>query len=103
LDEKRILDVINIEKQADEIYSKSVAESERIPQQAEQEAKILVENARLQAEKDAQSILASSQTTDEIEHILQEAESTIKHHETLAKHNSERATTYVISRIVGRG
>ena len=103
MNEKRINEVINIEKQADEIFSKSVAEAERIPQKAEQEAKELIENARVQAQKEAQNILASSQTTDETDRILHEADTTNKRNETLAKHNFERATTYVISRVVGRG
>jgi vacuolar-type H+-ATPase subunit H len=103
LNEKRIQEVIDIEKQADGIFSKAVSEAERIPQLAEQEAKALLENARQQAEKEAQALLANVQNTDETSKILDEAEETNKHQTTLAKHNFERTTTYIISRVVGRG
>jgi vacuolar-type H+-ATPase subunit H len=103
LNEKRIQDVIEIEKKADEIFNKAVAEADRIPQQAEQEVKALVESARLQAEKDAQTLLANAQTKDETDRILNQADETTRKNETLAKHNFERTTTYIISRVVGRG
>jgi len=103
LNEKRIQDVIEIEKKADEVFNKAVAEADRIPQLAEQEVKTLIENARLQAEKEAQALLANAQTKDETDRILSHAEETIRHNDTLAKHNFERSTTYVISRVVGKG
>ena len=103
MNEKRIQEVIEIEKKADEIFNKAVAEADRMPQQAEQEVKALIESARQQAEKEAQALLASAQTKDETDKILSQAEETIRHNATLASHNFERSTTYVISRVVGRG
>jgi vacuolar-type H+-ATPase subunit H len=103
LNEKRIQEVVKIEKQADEIFSKAVSEAERIPLLAEQETKSLIENGRSQAEKEAKVLIESSQTIDETNRILSDAESKIEHNATLAKRNIERATTYVISRVVGRG
>ncbi|MBA3073575.1 MAG: hypothetical protein FP831_08260 [Anaerolineae bacterium] len=103
MNEKRIQEVVKIEKQADEIFSKAVSEAERIPLLAEQETKSLIENGRSQAEKEAKVLIESSQTIDETNRILSDAESKIEHNATLAKRNIERATTYVISRVVGRG
>ena len=103
MNEKRIQEVVKIEKQADEIYSKAVSEAERIPLLAEQETKTLIENGRSQAEKEAKVLIESSQTNDETNRILRDAESKIEQNSTLAKRNFERATTYVISRVVGRG
>ncbi|PKN99079.1 MAG: hypothetical protein CVU42_09435 [Chloroflexi bacterium HGW-Chloroflexi-4] len=103
MNEKRIQEVIEIEKKADEIFNKAVAEAERMPQQAEQEVKVLIESARLQAEKEAQTLLANAQTKDESDKILSQAEETSQKNTALAKHNFERTTTYVISRVVGRG
>ena len=103
MNEKRIQEVVKIEKQADEIYAKAVSEAERIPLLAEQETKSLIENSRTQAEKEAKILLESSQTNDETNRILSDAGSKIEHNTTLAKRNIERATTYVISRVVGRG
>lgn len=103
MNEKRIQEVVKIEKQADEIYSKAVSEAERIPLLAEQETKSLIENGRSQAEKEAKVLIESSQTNDETNRILRDAESKIEQNSTLAKRNIERATAYVISRVVGRG
>jgi vacuolar-type H+-ATPase subunit H len=103
LNEKRIQEVVKIEKQADEILAKAVAEAERIPMLAEQETKALIENGCSQAEKEAKVLLESSLSNDETNKILREAESTNDHNATLAKRNFERATTYVVSRVVGRG
>ena len=103
MNEKRIQEVVKIEKQADEILAKAVSEADRIPLLAEQETKALIENGRSQAEKEAKVLLESSLSNDETNKILREAESTSEHNATLAKRNSERATTYVISRVVGRG
>lgn len=103
MNEKRIQEVIEIEKKADEIFSKAVAEADRIPQLAEQEVKVLIENSRMQAEKEAHALLANAQTKDESDKILSQAEETSHKNAALAKHNFERATTYVISRVVGRG
>lgn len=102
MNEKRIQEVIEIEKQADEIYNKAVSEAERIPQQAEQEAKTVIEKARLEAGKEAHEILANAEAKDECDRILVEAEKNIKHNQTLAKRNFDRAVTYVISRVLGR-
>ena len=102
MNEKRIQDVIEIEKQADEIYNKAVSEAERIPQQAEQEAKAIVEKARHDAEKDAREILANAEAKKDCDRILAEAEENIKHSQTLATRNFDRAVTYVISRVLGR-
>lgn len=103
MNEKRIQEVVKIEKQADEIFAKAVTEAERIPMLAEQETKALIENSRLLAEKETKVLLESSLTDEETNRILSEAESKIEHNSSLAKRNFERATTYVISRVVGRG
>lgn len=103
MNEKRIQEVVKIEKQADEIFSKAVTEAERIPLLAKQETKSLIENGRSTAEKEAKVLLESSLSDDETIRILSEAESKIDHNTALAKRNFERATTYVISRVVGRG
>ena len=102
MNENRIQDVIQIEKQADEIYNKAVHEAERIPQQAEQEAKVIIEKAKVEAEKEAQAILANAQAKEECEKILVDANESIQHNQTLAKRNFDRAVTYVISRVLGR-
>lgn len=102
MNEKRIQEVIEIEKQADDIYIQAVNEAARIPQQAEQEAKELVEKARHEAEKEAHAILASAEAKEECNRILAQVEETNARSQKLAKQNLNRAITYVISRVLGR-
>ncbi len=102
MNEKRIQEVIEIEKKAVEAYNKSVKDAERIPAQAEKDAKTLLEKSRSNAESEAQELLAKSHPTDQCEKILADAESQIKHNENSAKRNFDRAVSYVISRVLGR-
>jgi vacuolar-type H+-ATPase subunit H len=102
LNEKRIQEVIAIEKQADEVYAKAVKKAEQVPLQAEKEAKEIIEKTRGDAEKEAQDLIANAHPKEECEHILEDAEKQIHHNETLAKRHLDRAVTYVISRVLGR-
>jgi vacuolar-type H+-ATPase subunit H len=102
LNEKRIQEVIAIEKQADEINQKAISEAGSIPLQAKQEAKAIIEKARQDAEKEAQSILVKAEAKDECDRILDEAQNSIAKSQTLAKQNFNRAVTYVISRVLDR-
>lgn len=102
MNEKRIQEVIDIEKQADAIFNQAVNEADRIPRQAELEAKALIENVRAEAEKEAKKILANAEAKDECNKIMDKAEAEIQHSQTLAKRNFDRSVTYVISRVLGR-
>jgi vacuolar-type H+-ATPase subunit H len=102
LNEKKIQEVIEIEKQADAIFNQAVSEADRIPHQAEIEAKALIEKARSDAEKEAKEILANAEAKDECEKILAQAQENIQHGQTTAKQNFDRSVTFVISRVLGR-
>jgi vacuolar-type H+-ATPase subunit H len=102
LNEKRIQDVIEIEKQADEIYQKAVIEAARIPQLAETEAKKIVEKARQDAETEARQLIAEASVKEQTDRILAETEEKIQHNQKMAKNHFEHATSYVISRILGQ-
>jgi vacuolar-type H+-ATPase subunit H len=102
LNEKRIQEVIEIEKQASDAYNKAVKDAEHIPTQAEKDARGLVEKARSEAESEAAELLAKAQPKEESDRILADAEKGIQHAETCAKRHHDRAVTYVISRVLGR-
>jgi vacuolar-type H+-ATPase subunit H len=102
VNDKRIQDVIEIENQADEIYQKAVAESQRIPQEAEQEAKKLLSDAKAAAELQVQDLIKKAEAKQESDDILAKAEEAIHHNDALAKRNFDRAVSYVIARILGR-
>lgn len=102
MNEKRVKEVIEIEKQADEMFKKAAREAEKLPLQAEKDAQALVEKARAEAEEEARQMLASSQGKEDSARLLAEAEKQMHQNEQLAKRNFDRAVTYVISRVLGR-
>ena len=102
MNEKRIQEVIEIEKQAAEAYNKAVKEAERIPAQAEKEGKANIEKAHTEADAEAGELLAKSHPQEECDRILAEMDKQVQHGETLAKRNLDRAVTYVISRVLGQ-
>jgi len=102
LNEKRIQEVIEIEKQAADAYNKAVKDAERIPTLAEKDAKGLIEKANAEADAEAQEILAKAHPAEECDRILADTEKGIQHAETCAKRNHDRAVTYVISRVLVR-
>ncbi len=102
MNEKRIQQVLEIEKQADAIHARAVSQAAQIPQQAEQEAQALIEKARSEAEAEARKIVAEAQCDAECQHILKEAEERVRNDEILAMSNFDRAVNYVLARVVGR-
>jgi F0F1-type ATP synthase membrane subunit b/b' len=91
LNEKRIQQVLEFEKQANSIRDAMIVEASQLPVQAqkdaEQAAKQLVENAH-----------AEQECAD----ILSQAEDRVHRTETLALGNFNSAVAYVIARVIGR-
>jgi vacuolar-type H+-ATPase subunit H len=102
LNEKRIQQVLEIEKQAQAIHDKAVAEAERLPAQAEQEALAMVEKARADAQAEARALIAKAQAKEEVEAILVDANSKIQRIDVSAQANLSRAVSYVLNRVVGK-
>jgi vacuolar-type H+-ATPase subunit H len=102
LNEKRIQQVLEIEKQADAIHAQAVSQAAQLPQQAEQEAQTLIEKSRQTAQEEARKIVADAQCDDECQRILHETEERVKNNEVLAMSNFNRAVNYVLARVVGR-
>lgn len=102
MNEKLIDQVLQIEKQAQEIHEAARREAEQLPIQAEKEAQALIEKARLEAEEEARRLVASAQSKEESTRILGEAEEKGRQFESLAMSNIDRAVTYVLERVAGR-
>jgi len=102
LNDKRIQEVIEIEKQADAIREAALKEAQQIPVEAEQEAQDLIEKSRAQAEEEAHKLVEEAKSEEETQRILSEAEDKVKRTDTVAKSNFDRAVTYVLSRVVGK-
>jgi V/A-type H+/Na+-transporting ATPase subunit G/H len=102
LNENRIQQVLEIEKQANAIRDEMIAQAAQLPAQAEKEAQALLEKSRAAAQQEAQAILATAKAELESADIQSQAEEKIQRVETLAKGNLNRAVAYVVARVIGR-
>ena len=103
MNEKRIQQVLAIEKQANAIREAMISEAAQLPSQAEKEAQVLIEKARADAEHEAREIIAKAQAEEETTNILAQVKEKIHHTETLALGNYKHAVSFVLARVVGRG
>ena len=87
MNEKHIDQVLQIEKQAQEIHEAAKREAEQWPGQAEKEAQAAIEKARAEAEEEARRLSASAQSEEGAGRILGEAEEKARQLETLAMGN----------------
>ena len=102
MNENRIKQVLEIEKQAQEVYNAAVSEAQQLPVQAEQEAQAIVEQARAAAQEEARQIIARAKSEDEVDRILSQADEKNRQLEELAASNFDRAVTYILNRVTGR-
>ena len=102
MNEKRIQQVLEIEKKAEEIRAKAAAEAEQIPVRAEQEALELIDKARASAEEEARLLVTKAKAEQESAGILADADENIHRTDITAKNNFDRAVAYVLNRVVGR-
>src|ERR1043165_1252713 len=102
MNEKHIQQILEIEKQAQEIHEAAVKEAQQLPVLAEQEAQALIEKAKVEAQQQAREMVAQVKADDESARILSEVEEKNKKFEALAMSNSDRAVDYVLERVIGR-
>ena len=102
MNEKHIQQVLEIEKQAQEIHEAAVKEAQQLPVLAEQEAQALIEKAKAEAQQEAREMVSKVQADDESARILSEAEEKSRQLESLAKSNLDKAVAYVLERVAGR-
>jgi vacuolar-type H+-ATPase subunit H len=102
LKDQRIQEILDIEKNAQAIYEEAVKEAEQLPVQAEKEAQALIAKARADAEEEARKLISQAKAEDEIAKISTDADEKVKRTETLAAANFHRAVSYVLNRVVGK-
>jgi vacuolar-type H+-ATPase subunit H len=102
LNENRIQQVLEIEKQANAIRDEMISEAAQLPIQAQKEAQAIIEKARADAQEEARQMIAKAQAEQESADILSQADEKTRRTETLAKSNFNRAVAYVVSRVIGR-
>lgn len=103
MNEKRIQQVLEIEKQANAIREAMIHEASQLPAQAEKEAQAMIEKSKADAEREAKQIIAKAQSEQDTNNILSDVREKIQRTESLAQGNLNQAVTYVVARVVGRG
>jgi V/A-type H+-transporting ATPase subunit G/H len=102
MNEKHIQQVLEIEKQAQEVQEQARREAQEIPAKAEQEAQALIAKAKADAHEEARKMLAAAQPKDMSSSAGQEGESVNSEFEAAAKKNFNKAVTFVLERVIGR-
>jgi len=102
MNDKHIQQVLEIEKQAQEVQAKAKKEAHEIPVKAEQEAQALIAKARSDAQEEARKMLADVQKGDASEKTATEGASKSSDIEAKAKTNFDKAVAFVLERVIGR-
>ena len=102
MNEKRIEQVLEIEKQAEDILNAATREAEQVPARAEQEAQQMIERARTEAQEEARKMLEKAQAQQETASILSQTDEKNREIEKLAMKNLDKAVTFVLERVIGK-
>ena len=102
MNEKRIQQVIEIEKQAQQILDSAIKDAEQLPVQADREAQELIEKARSEAREEAAQIVAKARSDTQTARMLSEAEEKTREIENLAMKNLDRAVAFVLKRVTSQ-
>jgi len=102
MNEKRIQEVIDIEKQAEAILLAARTEADRLPLQAEADAQEILTEARAAAERDARQMVEQARADDQTGTIMAAADNRIRESELLAANHLEEAIRFVLDRVIGK-
>lgn len=103
MNEKHIEQVLEIEKQAQEIQEKARREAAEIPVKAEQEAQALIAKAKADAHEEARKMLAGAQSSGASGQSAVSGDSANDMFEASAKKNFDKAVAFVLERVIGKG
>ena len=102
MNEERINQLKEIENKAQTLFDTANREAQCLPQQAEKEARELLDKTRSDAQHEAKHLIAEAEQSPEPEQIIQKARDEADKKENLAMNNMDRAVKYVLNRIAGR-
>lgn len=102
MNEKHIQQVLEIEKQAQEIQEKARHEAQDIPAKAEQEAQALIAKAKAEAHEEARKMIAAVQPADTSAQTTADGSIVDGEFEASAKKNFDKAVAFVLDRVLGR-
>ncbi len=102
MNEQRILQVLDIERQAQGLYDNAVHNAEQLQRRAASDAQALIEKARADALEEAHRMTHHAQANDECARILAQTDEKNHRMESLAAVHFDSAVSYVLNRIVGK-
>ncbi len=102
MNEKRIEQVMEIEREAQRILDAAREQAARLPLDADRDAQDLIEKARLEAEAEAKRIIDEAGAKQETQQILSTADEHIRQSEATAAANQQRAIDYVLDKVLGK-
>ena len=102
MNEKHIQQVLEIEKQAQEIQEKAKRDAQEIPAKAEQEAQEIIAKARVDAQEEARKMVESVQSSDAPTQAASDDISGNSEFEASARKNLDKAVAFVVDRVIGR-
>lgn len=102
MNEKRIEQVMQIERQAQQILDSAKQAAALLPVQAEREASEIAERTRTEAQAAAQRMISEAAAQDDTARIAAESEKRIRESEEVATRNLERAVQFVLDRVLGK-
>jgi hypothetical protein len=102
LNEQRIQQVLEIEKQAEAIHAAAIRDAEQVQQQADRDARSLVETTRSAAQEEARRLVENASASDECAQILAQSEEKSCQIETLAAKHHAEAVAFVLDQLVGK-
>ena len=102
MNEDRIRQVIEIEKQAQEIQEKAKRDAQEIPVRAEQEGQALIAKAKADAHEEARKMIAGAQSSQASAPGTAADAAKNSEFEASAKKNFDKAVAFVLERVIGR-
>lgn len=102
MNEKRIEQVLEIERQAQSLLDAATHEAEQLPARAEQQMQDMLAQARAEAEDEARKIIETAQAEDKAKDIMASMAKTNSAAEEKAKANLDKAVAFVLERVIGK-
>lgn len=102
MNEKHIQQVLEIEKQAQEIQEKAKQEAQALPAKAQQEAQALIAKAKVDAQEEARRMIEEAKSGDSTADVAEKETSGESEFEVSAKQNFDKAVAFVLERVIGR-
>ena len=102
MNEERIQQVLEIEKQAKEIQEQAKRKAQEIPVKAQQEAQEIIAKAKASAQEDARKMVESVQSSDASAQAESDEASGNSEFEASARKNLDKAVAFVLERVIGR-